>query len=364
MPAPVERTLKALPVHLRGLGAGLTAEAQPPVADVSLRGSQSATRPSRARRCAGVCRTGRPRRRPVHADRARRRLRRRRRHARRAGDRAGADHQWQALIATPSSVRHRRRARRRRAAIRSIRRRCGAWAPRSCARCRAAPRRRALLVGRDTRESGGWIEAELAHGATGEGATVTSAGVVPTPAIAYLTRTAAYDAGVVISASHNPFEDNGIKVFSGRGEKFTEARRARGGGDRRGSVVDGAGTAPPAGRRARRARRRVPRSSPRRLARAVARSRGFTIALDCANGATTTVGSRAVPEPGPRSDRASAIGPTAATSTSTAARRIPSAWRASSSSAAAGWAWRSTATATARSSSTAAAGSSTATPCC
>ena len=50
---------------------------------------------------------------------------------------------------------------------------------------------------------------------------VTSAGVVPTPAIAYLTRNAACDAGVMISASHNPFEDNGIKIFSGRGEKFT-----------------------------------------------------------------------------------------------------------------------------------------------
>jgi phosphoglucosamine mutase len=79
-----------------------------------------------------------------------------------------------------------------------------------------------LLVGRDTRESGEWIEAELAHGASGEGAAVTSVGVVPTPAVAYLTRSAGYDAGVVISASHNPFEDNGIKVFSGRGEKFTE----------------------------------------------------------------------------------------------------------------------------------------------
>ncbi|HEY3042642.1 MAG TPA: phosphoglucosamine mutase [Vicinamibacterales bacterium] len=79
-----------------------------------------------------------------------------------------------------------------------------------------------LLIGRDTRESGEWIEAELAHGAGGEGARVMSAGVVPTPAIAYLTRTAGYDAGVVISASHNPFDDNGIKVFSGRGEKFTE----------------------------------------------------------------------------------------------------------------------------------------------
>ena len=51
---------------------------------------------------------------------------------------------------------------------------------------------------------------------------MTSAGVVPTPAVAYLTRAAGYDAGVVISASHNPFEDNGIKVFSGTGEKFTE----------------------------------------------------------------------------------------------------------------------------------------------
>src|SRR3989449_6411425 len=79
-----------------------------------------------------------------------------------------------------------------------------------------------ILVGRDTRESGGWIEAELAHGAIGEKASVVSAGVVPTPAVAYLTRTQGYDAGVVISASHNPFEDNGIKVFSGRGEKFTE----------------------------------------------------------------------------------------------------------------------------------------------
>src|SRR5207248_8430486 len=79
-----------------------------------------------------------------------------------------------------------------------------------------------LLIGRDTRESGTWIEAELAHGAAGEGAAVTSAGVVPTPAIAYLTRASGYDAGVVISASHNPYEDNGIKVFSGRGEKFTE----------------------------------------------------------------------------------------------------------------------------------------------
>jgi phosphoglucosamine mutase len=90
---------------------------------------------------------------------------------------------------------------------------------------RALPRAAAehsLLIGRDTRESGEWIGRELAYGARTEGGSVTSAGVITTPAIAYLTRESHYDAGVVISASHNPFEDNGIKVFSGAGEKFTE----------------------------------------------------------------------------------------------------------------------------------------------
>lgn len=80
-----------------------------------------------------------------------------------------------------------------------------------------------LLIGRDTRESGEWIERELARGAASQGAVTTSAGVIPTPGVAYLTRTRDVDLGVVISASHNPFHDNGIKVFSGRGEKFGEA---------------------------------------------------------------------------------------------------------------------------------------------
>ena len=51
---------------------------------------------------------------------------------------------------------------------------------------------------------------------------LTTAGILPTPAVAYVTRSIGFDAGLVISASHNPFQDNGIKVFSGRGEKFTE----------------------------------------------------------------------------------------------------------------------------------------------
>ena len=60
-------------------------------------------------------------------------------------------------------------------------------------------------------------------GLTSEGAEVVSVGVVPTPAVAYLTKADGFDLGVVISASHNPYHDNGIKVFSGAGEKFTEA---------------------------------------------------------------------------------------------------------------------------------------------
>jgi phosphoglucosamine mutase len=144
-----------------------------------------------------------------------------------------------------------------------------------------------LLIGRDTRESGVWIEAELAHGASGEGASVTSVGVVPTPAVAYLTRTHGYDAGVVISASHNPFEDNGIKVFSGRGEKFTE-RVER---EVEAIVADAAWDA----------REGEPAHVPhedlvgayldhlRAVIPEAARLSGFKLAIDCANGATTTV---------------------------------------------------------------------------
>ncbi len=79
-----------------------------------------------------------------------------------------------------------------------------------------------LIIGRDTRESGEWIERELARGATAQGATVTDAGVLPTPGVAFLARALDFDLGVVLSASHNPYTDNGIKVFSGRGEKFGE----------------------------------------------------------------------------------------------------------------------------------------------
>lgn len=80
-----------------------------------------------------------------------------------------------------------------------------------------------IVIGRDPRESGRWIEGILIRGMIDHGADVVSAGVITTPGIAYLTRTHAFDAGVVISASHNPVPDNGIKLFSHRGMKFDDA---------------------------------------------------------------------------------------------------------------------------------------------
>lgn len=153
-----------------------------------------------------------------------------------------------------------------------------------------------FVMGRDTRESGEWIERELSRGVHSAGAEITSAGVIPTPAIAYVTRAMGYDAGLVISASHNPFEDNGIKVFSGRGEKFTEklereveaiiadaSWQVTGSADApvdRTDIID-----------AYIAHARLALPEPQRLG-------AFKIAIDAANGATTTVAPRLFAELG------------------------------------------------------------------
>jgi phosphoglucosamine mutase len=79
-----------------------------------------------------------------------------------------------------------------------------------------------LLIGRDTRESGSWMERALARGVRAAGGEAVSAGIIPTSAVSYLTKTHGFSAGAVISASHNPFEDNGIKVFSPLGVKIPD----------------------------------------------------------------------------------------------------------------------------------------------
>ena len=81
-----------------------------------------------------------------------------------------------------------------------------------------------VVIGQDTRESSSWIADRISLGLAAEGVEVHSAGVITTPGVAYLARSRGYSAGIVISASHNPWMDNGIKVFSGDGYKFPDAR--------------------------------------------------------------------------------------------------------------------------------------------
>ena len=80
-----------------------------------------------------------------------------------------------------------------------------------------------VLLGADTRESSPWISGVIAAGLRSGGAEVLNAGVITTPGVAYLTRKHRFAAGVVISASHNPWQDNGIKVFGGDGYKLPDA---------------------------------------------------------------------------------------------------------------------------------------------
>jgi phosphoglucosamine mutase len=151
-----------------------------------------------------------------------------------------------------------------------------------------------LLIGGDTRESFEWIQRELAHGLTSEGARVVSVGVTPTPGVAFLTPSEGFDAGIVISASHNLFQDNGIKVFSGRGEKLDEEFERRieqmvadTGWSVVRSTTSPVGSDAPIERRPELRSRYVDHllkiySRPERLA-------GSRIVIDCANGATVTV---------------------------------------------------------------------------
>ncbi len=148
-----------------------------------------------------------------------------------------------------------------------------------------------LVVGRDTRLSGPLLEGALVSGALSAGADVYAVGVLPTPGIAYLTRRLEAHGGVVLSASHNPFEDNGIKIFSAEGAKLPDAWEDE--IERRLGRPDGAPT--PTGAE-------IGRLVSYREAEAeyIAHARhdltfdlgDLTVALDCAHGATYLVAPR------------------------------------------------------------------------
>jgi phosphoglucosamine mutase len=91
---------------------------------------------------------------------------------------------------------------------------------------RRSPRRHKILIGKDTRVSGYMLETAMASGICSMGVDVLLVGPMPTPGIAFLTRSLRADAGVVISASHNPFQDNGIKFFASDGFKLPDAVEA------------------------------------------------------------------------------------------------------------------------------------------
>jgi len=147
-----------------------------------------------------------------------------------------------------------------------------------------------MLLGRDTRESGPAIERALARGIRAAGAEVVSAGVLPTPAVAFLTTRLAFTAGVVISASHNPYEDNGIKVFGADGVKLDDEVEQRVEDVLRRDTHPGE---PPADVPVRMADYRDEYIEHLRgILAGGPPLRRLRVALDCANGATTTVAPR------------------------------------------------------------------------
>ena len=152
------------------------------------------------------------------------------------------------------------------------------------------PGPRRVVIGQDTRESSGWMADEIVSGLRDTGVDTASAGVVPTPAIAYLTHTHGFSAGVVISASHNPWRDNGIKVFGPDGFKLPDAVELEIETEIFSLLNEGIppGTAEPAGPS-------LPGDQALRmdylnwLARTLAGAERLRIVVDCANGAASTV---------------------------------------------------------------------------
>jgi phosphoglucosamine mutase len=160
--------------------------------------------------------------------------------------------------------------------------------------------RHRIVVGNDTRLSGGMLEGALTAGFCSMGFDVFLAGALPTPGIAFMTRSMGMDAGVVISASHNPFQDNGIKIFTRHGFKLPDSQED----EIEGlivmeEIIDLRPTGSEIGRVL-----QIPDAAERYVAfcknafPANLSLKGIRIALDCANGATSSVAPRLFSELG------------------------------------------------------------------
>jgi phosphoglucosamine mutase len=157
-----------------------------------------------------------------------------------------------------------------------------------------------ILVGKDTRLSGYMIESSLAAGITAMGADLMLCGPIPTPGVAYLTKSMRADAGIMISASHNPFEDNGIKIFGSDGFKLPDELEAEIEQLLEPGVLDGKSAESVQIGKATRINDAVGRytvflkeSFPREIS-----LEGLKIGLDCANGAAYVVGPQTCTELG------------------------------------------------------------------
>src|SRR5271163_5308814 len=146
--------------------------------------------------------------------------------------------------------------------------------------------RHRVVIGKDTRLSGYMIEPALTAGFIGAGMDVTLLGPLPTPAVAMLTRSLRADLGVMISASHNPYEDNGIKLFGPDGFKLSDAMEARIEALMDGDVAPMLARSPDLGRAKRidDVQARYIEYAKRTLSREVSLE-GMRVVIDCANGA-------------------------------------------------------------------------------
>ena len=157
---------------------------------------------------------------------------------------------------------------------------------------------RFAVVGRDPRASGEMLEAAVIAGLTSEGVDALLVGVLPTPAVAYLTAAYRADLGVMISASHNPMPDNGIKIFGPGGHKLDDDAEDR----IEELVAQGPGLRPVGAQigRVRRAHDALDRYLDHIVAAAGTRLDGLTVVVDCANGAAFAAAPRAYAAAGAR----------------------------------------------------------------